>query len=161
MQATKSLVLKAMADAQKSVALNPPRIYEPEKKDKPTVELFTRKYRQKNENVVHQPASVSFPNVPETSMEVDTVVQVQEEMEPADSFVEQIYDTAEEVSNAVQTRFIVTLDGFHMNLKKNYNGDLEEEHEDEALQSSIVRTQGSNVKSRLYRRRSTGNERKN
>ena len=156
LQATKSLVLKAVAEAQKSVAANPPKNIDiPEKI--PPVALFSRSYREKTTN--NSRLAVTVTNSPQAPMEVDgssSVVSEQKEWDEVKEDKEEMESTIPtSPESSMETRFIVTLDGFHLNVDDESNPDIDEE--DSMMEDGSIGTQPLNIKSRLFRRRSTGN----
>lgn len=191
LQATKSLVLKAVADAQKSVAAAPKvaavvaaaAVPEPASTaEKPPMALFTRRYREQNlangAVVSNAPtsaeANVTFAAAeptPEPAEAEEVLVEVEEEVEEnseeavveeEEEFLEQpLGSPEEEEQEEVETRFIVTLDGFHLDVDELMgDGDdgEEEDMKEEINQRYTEPATPSNVKSRLYRRRSTGSD---
>ena len=156
LQATKSLVLKAVAEAQKSVAANPPKNIDiPEKK--PPVALFSRSYREKTTN--NSRLAVTVTNSPQAAMEVDgsssVVIEQKEWDEVKEDKGEMESPTLNSPESSVETRFIVTLDGFHLNVDDESNAEVDEE--DSMMEDRGIGTQPLNIRSRLFRRRSTGN----
>lgn len=175
MQATNCLILKAVAEAQKSVISHPPKVAEPEVKSPPA--LFTRKYREKNLNAQTVAVTTSNPTVckvfDDSAMDVDcqqsaivigkdtdrdimepkeTILnnaEVPEEIsyEPMESPVDSPFD-----NQMFETRFIVTLDGVNSLMSRCFDEDLNDD--DVAEMKDIERKP---VKTRLFRRRSTGN----
>ena len=168
MQATNSLILKAVADAQKSVINHPPKITEPEIKS-PSA-LFTRKYREKGLNTETVAITITNSsvrqhndessmdidhhtsrNVGHTEMESDEMIHTLTEVpEPMGSQVELSFD-----AQPIETRFIVTLDGAHSLMSQRFEEELNEDEtaEMDELKDSSERKP---VKSRLFRRHSTG-----
>jgi hypothetical protein len=154
LQATKSLVLKAVAEAQKSVAANPPKNIDILEK-KPPAALFSRSYREKT--TISSRLAVTVTNSPQAPMEVDgssSVVSEQKEWDEDKEIKEEMESTIPtSPESSVETRFIVTLDGFHLNVDDESNPD----EEDSMMEGRNIETQPLKIKSRLYRRRSTGN----
>lgn len=177
MQATNSLILKAVAEAQKSVITCPPKVVEPESKPLPA--LFTRKYREKNLNIETVAVTISNSNVrqltDEPNMEIDDQQFVGKEINRAETerpdFTHNEIDEPEEnsvdpmeespspvfshiVDQTVETRFIVTLDGAHPQMSRCFDEDLNDE--DETEMTELDDAGRKPLKSRLFRRRSTG-----
>lgn len=163
-QATKSLILKAVADAQKSVAAQPPKaVVEPETK---LSGLFTRRYREKMMN--REKVDITIRNssaIPHASDESTMDVDAEQYVEKDES-IEQITDNnnqqieqvdAPDVENRViQTRFIVTLEGAQSFMSRRFDDDDAMNNEDTVEMTEPKETERKPVKSRLYRRRSTG-----
>ena len=164
MQATKSLVLKAVADAQKSVASSRPKVVvepkEEETEHKQPVALFTRRFRDKTVEKDNR-LMETLPNPVEAPMELDSITceqSVEKVEDEADDHYPLAYSPEPE-SEPVETRFIVTLDGCHLNVEDKLDADFEEE--EFVSDEDFVQTSKTNVKSRLdrsYRRRSTGRD---
>jgi hypothetical protein len=173
MQATNCLILKAVAEAQKSVISHPHKVTEPETKSLPA--LFTRKYREKNLNpqtvAVHATNSTVCQVSDDSTMEVDsqpsaTIVKntdldimepqetiLTEEEVPDESSCEQMEGPADSPfdNQTIETRFIVTLDGVNSLMSRCFDEDL---NDDDATE--MKDTERKPVKTRLFRRRSTG-----
>ena len=162
LQANKSLVLKAVAEAQKSVSANPPKFLETEKK----TELFTRKYRENKPNKT-EILAVPMPKIQVRTVEcvetvkpeVDSTLEEEEEEENVsmkDSQTEEQMDVhCGTPERAIETRFIVTLDGVPSPWGKKFAKDLEGEDMDFSDTKDMGFSK-SDLKSRLSRRRSTG-----
>lgn len=161
-QATKSLILKAVADAQKSVASQPLKVVEPESKPPG---LFTRRYREKIMNrekvAITIKNSSGIPQAPEeSSMDVD-VEQYVEKDENIDQIIDnnnQPIDEPGVENRVIQTRFIVTLEGAQSFMSQRFEDDDDDaqNNEDTVEMTEPKETERKPVKSRLYRRRSTG-----
>lgn len=177
MQATNSLILKAVAEAQKSVITCPPKVVEPESKPLPA--LFTRKYREKNLNTETVAVTISNSNIKqvtdEPDMEIDDEQLVGKEVYRVEAERPDFIHTAIEgpqessgvskersespiyshvIDQTVETRFIVTLDGAHPQMSRCFDEDLNDE--DETEMTELDDTGRKPLKSRLFRRRSTG-----
>ena len=173
MQATNSLILKAVAEAQKSVISHPPKVAEPEVKSPPA--LFTRKYREKNLNAQTVAVTTSNPTVcqvfDDSAMEVDlqqsaiVIGKDRDIMEPKETILnnaevpeESSYEPMESPidspfdNQTIETRFIVTLYGVNSLMSRCFDEDLNDD--DVSEMKDIERKP---VKTRLFRRRSTGN----
>lgn len=169
MQATNSLILKAVADAQKSVITHPPKITEPELKSPPA--LFTRKYREKNLNteivaVTITNSSIRQPS-DEPSMEIDDqhrssrdIGHVEMESDETIHTLTEVPETMESPiespfeSQPIETRFIVTLDGANSLMSRRFDEDLNDDESGEM--DELQDSERKPVKSRLFRRHSTG-----
>ena len=154
MQATNSLILKAVADAQKSVINHPPKITEPEIKS-PSA-LFTRKYREKGLNTETVAITITNSsvrqhndessmdidhhtsrNVGHTEMESDEMIHTLTEVpEPMGSQVELSFD-----AQPIETRFIVTLDGAHSLMSQRFEEELNEDETKEVKEISSAKIQ--------------------
>lgn len=176
MQATNSLILKAVAEAQKSVISCPPKAMEPEPKPLPA--LFTRKYREKNLNVQTMAVTISNSHISpliKPTMEIDAQRNVELETNQQDIQSLDIVHTEKEVpdessnepmetpdspihsqtiNQKIETRFIVTLDGAHPQMSQCYDEELNDD--DETEMTDLNDSERKPVKSRLFRRRSTG-----
>lgn len=168
MQATNSLILKAVAEAQKSVISCPPKAPEPEAK--PIPELFTRKYREKRSNptvvavTIDNPSAISHeidttdvrhrignkisPIQMESSSEMTNMSLAEDSGEPMESSDSPVQ------TRVVQTRFIVTLDGAQPEITRCF--DETSNDYDETELAELNDAEHTPVKSRLFRRRSTG-----
>lgn len=171
MQAPNSLILKAVAEAQKSVIAHPPKNPEPEPKSPPA--LFTRKYREKNFDAHKMAVTITnstidrVPNLSymkneqhrvdeghscsetKTTQSIDTEVPEGIPIESMESYAETpMFD------QPVETRFIVTLDGVTSLMSGCFEEGMDED--DEIDKTEVQDTDRKPVKSRLFRRRSTG-----
>lgn len=174
MQANKSLILKAVAAAQKSVGLYQPKTVEP--KINPRPELFTRKYRErklvKPENdtvssipnrgvaIIEDPPAKNEVDASFSAMDVDTCPEPTEVQCTGRSEIDspdRAESPVEVPSPTIETRFIVTLDGVHSHLGNKFGNQMEEGDDDdddiENFDVSHPRELKSDVKSRLSRRR--------
>jgi hypothetical protein len=174
MQATNCLILKAVAEAQKSVISHPPKVTEPETKSLPA--LFTRKYREKNLNPqtlavnttnstvcqVSDDSAMEVDSQPSAAIVEDTDLAIMEPQEtvltkvevPDESSYEQMESPVDSPLDiqTIETRFIVTLDGVNSLMSRCFDEDL---NDDDATE--MKDTERKPVKTRLFRRRSTGN----
>ena len=184
MQANKSLILKAVAAAQKSVGLYQPKTVEPEKNPRfeknPRPELFTRKYRERK---LASPEKVPVPSIPELEVAItkesparnetdDSYCAMDVDTFPAENEVTREYpqlsktisidrmeSPAEIPTPPIETRFIVTLDGVHSHLGNNFESRMEEDGDNDEMEdsdASHLRRLKPNIKSRLTR--NTGNK---
>lgn len=178
MQATNCLILKAVADAQKSVVSHPTKVTEHEIRSPPA--LFTRKYREKIRNSESVAVTIKNPAVGKPSNESIMEIDVQPPGkiangdELASMEAEETADPQNDVSDlgpyepmespvqsplenqTIETRFIVTLDGVDSLMGRCFDEDM---NDDDATEMSEVQdTERKPVKSRLFRRRSTGTE---
>ncbi|XP_046645114.1 zinc finger CCCH domain-containing protein 14-like [Daphnia pulicaria] len=175
MQATSCLILKAVAEAQKSVISHPPKVTEPETKSLPA--LFTRKYREKNLNPqtlavnttnstvcqVSDDSAMEVDSQPSAAIVKDTDLAIMEPQEtvltkvevPDESSYEQMESPVDSPLDiqTIETRFIVTLDGVNSLMSRCFDEDL---NDDDATE--MKDTERKPVKTRLFRRRSTGTE---
>ncbi|KAI9562100.1 hypothetical protein GHT06_013064 [Daphnia sinensis] len=176
MQATNCLILKAVADAQKSVVSHPPKVMEHEIRSPPA--LFTRKYREKIRHAESIAVTIKSPAVgkpsSESTMEID--VQPPEKITNGDELAsmeaeettvpqndvsdlgsyEPIESPIQSENQTIETRFIVTLDGVDSLMGRCFDEDM---NDDDATEMAEVQdTERKPVKSRLFRRRSTGTE---
>lgn len=176
MQATNCLILKAVADAQKSVVSHPTKVTEPENRSLPA--LFTRKYREKN--LTAESVAVTIKNhtgdkpSDESTMEIDIqpTEMIVKDAEIANMEAEETADPQNDATDVgsyepmesplqsqfdnqtIETRFIVTLDGVHSLMSRCFDEDM---NDDDATETTEVQdTERKPVKSRLFRRRSTG-----
>lgn len=171
LQPTKNLILKAVAEAQKSVIANPPKVVEPEEKPMPA--LYTRKYRERqlkikasisnSEDVMQQLQDTNAMEVDEddhgiSGLQIPSHQSIASTLlpgddlepyeEPDDAIVSQVVDEPQ-----IEPRFIVTLDGAHSVLSRRFdNVPIEED----GVELHEAPAEKKSVKSRLYRRRSTG-----
>ena len=172
MQATKSLILKAVADAQKSVAARPFKAPQTEPEAKPILPaLFTRSYRERHQVAANtNTASTERPTfVIKQEQGMDCAELEDQEMEDLEEAI--VEDSSEQMERSiipslpaehrkVQTRFVVTLDGADPSLTQLFDRDFGEE-EVEMAEPTVKETERRPVKSRLFRRRSTGKYKSN
>lgn len=175
MQATNSLILKAVAEAQKSVITCPPKAPEPE--PKPIPELFTRRYREKHPDLETVAVTIANPalnherdatdvrhllrnrNSPvkkepvAEGVETTVTSPVEEAAEPMEYSSSSIPSPVHS-SQVVQTRFIVTLDGARPEITRCYD-ETSNDYDDVEI-ADLPDAEHIPVKSRLFRRRSTG-----
>ena len=154
--------MKAVADAQKSVASQPPKVVEPESKPSG---LFTRRYREKIMNrekvAITIKNSSGIPQAPEeSSMDVDAEQYVEKD-ENIDRIIDnnnQPIDEPGVENRVIHTRFIVTLEGAQSFMSQRFEDDDDDalNNEDTVEMTESKETERKPVKSRLYRRRSTG-----
>lgn len=173
MQASKSLILKAVADAQKSISAHPPKVVQLEKNPLPA--LFTRKFRD-NQLSPRKVVPVA-PKIKETvaPSELDPEVFIVESSTRKDEnqvMSDDVTATASQMDIAssheivpkqtalipyeersIEPRFIVTLDGAH-SLFEHHTDERSIDDED-GISEGVV-TERKPVKLRLFRRRSTG-----
>jgi len=155
--------LKAVAEAQKSIATRPSKAPEVEPEPKPA--LFTRKFRERNQSATTVTNPIPNTQSQRIFKQEDDVEM--EEMEVEEQFVHDnspqpqipdIYVPLAAQTERMETRFVVTLDGAHPMMSRMYEDganveDYEEEMEEPVMNAELSRKP---VKSRLFRRRSTG-----
>lgn len=166
-QATKSLILKAVADAQKSVTAHPPKVVEPENQS--SGPIFTRGYRERLMNrekvaiTIRNSSVVPYKSEESSMMEVDTDPRVNNDenithAETASNYVEQLeqVEIPDVEPRVIKTRFIVTLEGANSFMSQRFEDAANEDAMDASEMVEPKEDERKPVKSRLYRRRSTG-----